>query len=244
VTAPPRPHASVVVPALNEAGNVAALMDEVRAVAADPALPVEIVEVVLVDNGSTDGTPEVARVAGAVVVAAPERGYGRACLAGALAARGELLVYMDGDRSEVPAELPRLLEPFLSGAADLVIGSRVLGRAEPGALSPQQRAGNRAATMLVRRLFGVRVTDLGPYRVIGRDALLDLRMRERTYGWPVEMICRAAARGLRVQEVPVTCRRRVAGVSKVGGDPRASIRAGWKIALTILACWWRLRGAR
>ncbi len=229
----PKPTATVIIPALNEEGNIPTLIAEIRAV--DPAtLPVEIREILVVDNGSSDATAERARAAGARVVAEPTPGYGRACHTGLLAATTELVVYMDGDRSEVPAEMALVAGPVASGTADLGIGSRVRGHAEPGALSPQQRVGNRVATLVMRPLYGVRITDLGPYRCIRRETLLGLGMRERTYGWPVEMIARAAQSGLRIAEVPVTCRRRGSGVSKVSGNLRAAITTAYRIVAVIV----------
>jgi hypothetical protein len=145
---------------------------------------------------------------------------------------------MDGDRSDQPAELPLILAPLLDGQADLVIGSRTLGDFEPGSLLPQQRAGNWIAARLLRLLYGVRVTDIGPFRVIRREDLLRFGMREMTYGWSVEMIARSARAGLRVHEVPVSYRKRAGGTSKVSGNLRASIRAGWRITGAIVRCRW------
>jgi len=232
-----RPTATVVIPALNEQETIGDEIREILAVAADPALPVTIVQVVVVDNGSTDDTAARAAGAGATVVAEPRRGYGRACLSGVEAAGDvDLIVLLDGDRSDQPAELPLLLAPLLAGEADIVIGSRTLGSAEPGSLLPQQLVGNWVAARLLRVLYGVRVTDIGPFRVIRRRTLLDLGMREMTYGWSVEMIARGARAGLRVREVPVSYRMRGGGASKVSGNLRASIRAGARITATILRC--------
>ena len=201
------------------------------------ALPREAVrESVVVDNGSTDRTADVARAAGATVVREPRRGYGAACLAGLahLATHPPAIVaFMDADASDDPAELPALLAPILDGRADLVIGSRVLGEREPGSLTPVQIAGNRVATFLLRVLFGARYTDLGPFRAIRWDALERLRMRDRDYGWTVEMQARAALLGLASLEVPVRYRRRV-GRSKISGTVRGVVGAGWKIVLTTL----------
>ena len=207
------------------------------AVAERDDLPASIVRDVVVDNGSSDRTAERAAAAGATVVAEPRRGYGRACLSGVLAAEGvDLIALMDGDRSDRADELPRLLAPLLAGEADLVIGSRTLGAREPGSLLPQQVVGNWVAAQLLRLLYGVRVTDNGPFRVIRRQDLLSLGMREMTYGWSVEMMARAARRGLRVREVPVSYRKRGGGTSKVSGNLGASVRAGWHITATILRC--------
>lgn len=225
-----KPTAAVVVPCLNEEESIPGLVADVRAVGDDPMLPVVIAAIYVVDNGSTDATAEQAAAAGAVVVSEPRRGYGRACLSGVLAAgEVDLIVLMDGDRADKPDELPRLLAPLLAGEADLIIGSRRLGSYEKGSLQPQQIFGNWLAATLLRLRYGVRVTDIGPFRVIRRDTLLGLGMREMTYGWSVEMIARAARLGLTVREVPVSYRNRAGGVSKVSGNLRASMRAGWRI---------------
>jgi glycosyltransferase involved in cell wall biosynthesis len=236
-----KPRLAVIIPALNEEDAISGLVGDVMEVAAKSDLPVTVTGIYVVDNGSTDATAERARSAGAKVVEEPRRGYGRACLSGVLAAdEAEIIALMDGDRSDVPAELPLLLKPLLAGEADLVIGSRTMGSHDPGSLTIQQRFGNRLAAMLLRFLYGVRVTDIGPFRVIERKQLLDFDMREMTYGWSVEMIARAARNGLRVQEVPVTYRNRAGGESKVSGNLRASIRAGYRIIGTIF----RVRAGR
>ena len=238
-----RPTIAVVIPALDEEAIIADEVAEVLAVAERNDLPATIAGVYVVDNGSTDGTAQRAASAGATVVPEPRRGYGRACLSGVLAAGDvDLIVLMDGDRSDRPDELPTLLAPLLAGEADLVIGSRTLGSSEPGSLLPQQVVGNWVAARLLRLLYGVRVTDIGPFRVIRRQDLVSLGMREMTYGWSVEMIARAARRGLRVREVPVSYRKRAGGESKVSGNLRASVRAGWRITATIARCRWDARG--
>jgi len=209
----------VIIPALNEAETIAALVAGARQHAQ---------WVVVADNGSTDGTAAVAREAGAEVVVEPRPGYGYACAAGtarALAPGVATLVYMDGDGSARPEELPRLLAPLDARTADLVLGSRVLGGAERGALAPHQRFGNALSAALMRRLYGIAVTDLGPYRAIRAGLLRDLDMREMTYGWPTEMTVKAARRGARVVEVPVTWAVRRAGRSKVSGTVRGSVLA-------------------
>ena len=232
-----QPTIGVVIPALNEEATIADQVAEVLVVAGQPNLPARIERVVVVDNGSTDSTAERAAAAGATVISEPIRGYGRACCTGVMAAGDvDLIVQMDGDRSDRFDELPLLLQPLLAGDADLVIGSRTLGSYEPGSLLPQQRFGNWVASQLLRLLYGVHVTDIGPFRVIRRRDLLRMGMQEMTYGWSVEMIARAANMGLRVREVPVTYRLRAGGESKVSGNLSASIRAGARITATIVRC--------
>lgn len=193
----------------------------------------------MVDNGSTDRTAEIARAAGARVVVEPAQGYGAACLAGARAAEpADVLVFLDGDRSDDPAEMPIVLRPILEGRADLVIGSRLRGIAASGALTPQQRFGNRLVTGVIRLLYGLRLSDIGPFRAITLDVLRDLRMEERSYGWPVEMIVKATKKRYRVVEVPVSCRRRL-GRSKVAGTLRGSVLAGYHLLSTTFRHAWR-----
>ena len=227
--------AAVVIPCLNEEAAIGDLVAEILAVGASGDLPVTIAGIFVVDNGSTDRTAEVARDAGATVVSEPRKGYGRACLTGVLAAGDvDLIVLMDGDRSDRPDELPLLLAPVIRSEADLVLGSRVLGSYEPGSLLPQQIFGNRVATVLFRLVYRVRITDIGPFRVIRRNQLVALGMREMTYGWSIEMIARAVRAGLKVVEVPVTYRKRAGGISKVSGNMRASLKAGYRILGAIL----------
>ncbi|MFM9828568.1 MAG: glycosyltransferase family 2 protein [Sphingomonas sp.] len=215
---------AVIIPALNEAASLGAML---------PELPDWIDEVIVVDNGSTDATAAVARQCGARVVAEPVRGYGHACLAGARATEADILLFLDGDGSDRPTLAARVVDPIAGGLADMVIGSRVLGNREPGALSPQQRWGNALACVLMRRLWGARHTDLGPFRAIRREALLALDLQALTYGWTVEMQIRAHRMGLRVVEVPVDYRRRIAGRSKVSGTVRGVALAAWYILGTI-----------
>jgi glycosyltransferase involved in cell wall biosynthesis len=193
-------------------------------------------DVVVADNGSRDRTAPVARAAGATVVNEPRAGYGRACLAALAHLRGDppgVVVFVDGDHSDDPRELPRLLVPLLAGEAELVIGSRVLGEREPGAFTPAQAFGNRLAPALLRLLWGVRATDLGPFRAVRWTALERLRMRDTGFGWTVEMQARAARVGLRTVEVPVSYRKRRLGRSKISGTISGSLRAGATILTTI-----------
>jgi hypothetical protein len=221
----------VVIPALDEEASLPLVL------AALAGLPRPVRRVVVADNGSADGTARVAEAGGAIVVAAPRRGYGSACLAGLdhLRRHGppEVVVFVDADYSDHPEELPRLVEPLLAGDADLVIGSRVLGRRERGALLPQARAGNLVACLLIRLLYGHRYTDLGPFRAARWEALERLGMSDPDFGWTAEMQVKALAAGLRVAEVPVSYRRRL-GVSKITGTVSGTLRAGYKILWTVL----------
>jgi len=211
----------VIIPALNEAGNIPQL---VREAASQP-----IARVIVADNGSTDGTGPLAAEAGAHVVVEPRRGYGYACAAGVAAATGDVLLFLDGDFSSLPAEMPRLFLPVQQGRADLVLGSRVLGDILPGAMPPHQRFGNWLTSALMRQLYKVAVTDLGPYRAIRRDLLQELQMQEMTFGWPTEMMVKCARRGVSILEVPVSFAPRRAGQSKVSGTLRGSVLAAYYI---------------
>lgn len=218
-----------VIPALNEAESIGLVLR---------ALPPGLVRrVVVCDNGSSDGTREAAEAAGATVVLEPRRGYGAACLRAletVAADPPDAILFLDADLSDDPAEAADLLAPIADGRADLVIGSRVLGRPEPGALTPQARFGNWLATRLLRALYGVRWTDLGPFRAIRWDAYVSLGMSDRDFGWTVEMQVKAARAGLRGVELPVRYRRRI-GRSKISGTLSGSVRAGAKILGTIAA---------
>lgn len=218
---------ALVIPALNEEEVIGSTL---------ASIPPHIFHTVIVaDNGSTDRTGEIARGHGAMVVREPERGYGAACLAAIAELPGEVnaVAFMQADGSEDPREWPRVLEPLAAGTADLVIGSRVLGKVEPGALEPHQRFGNWLATFLVRVLYRHRYTDLGPFRAIRRDALERLGMRDRNYGWTIEMQVRALRHNLRVVETPVSYGNRRAGRGKVSASLKASLQAGVKIIWTV-----------
>ena len=197
-------------------------------------IPRDVQWVIVADNGSTDDTARAAREQGAQVVSEPRRGYGYACLAGIanLPAGAEIVVFMDGDYSDYPGELSDLVSAMVAHQADLVIGSRVLGRSEKGSLTPQQRFGNWLSTRLIRLLYGFSYTDLGPFRAIRADALQRLNMQDPTYGWTVEMQVKALQNRMKVIEVPVRYRKRI-GTSKVSGTISGSIKAGVKILWTI-----------
>lgn len=213
----------VVIPALNEER---ALPKVLRAIPRPPAR-----RVIVADNGSTDDTAAVARAGGAEVVHQPERGYGVACLTALEHLSSDppdIVVFLDGDYSDHPEELPDIIRPIVVGEADMVIGSRTLGRAERGSLTPQQRVGNAIACLGLRALHGARYTDLGPFRAIAWSELMWLGMVDRNWGWTVEMQIKAAQQGSRHVEVPVSYRPRI-GVSKVSGTLKGSINAGVKI---------------
>jgi glycosyltransferase involved in cell wall biosynthesis len=219
----------IVIPAFNEERSLPLVL------AALPRPPVR--RVVVTDNASTDGTSRVAREGGAEVILETRRGYGSACLAGLdhLRRTGppDVVVFMDADFSDHPEELPSLIAPILAGEADLVIGSRILGSREPGALLPQARAGNFVACWMIRLLYGHRFTDLGPFRAVTWDALERMKMADTNFGWTAEMQVKAVRLGLRCTEMPVSYRRRV-GVSKITGTVSGTIRAGYKILWTVL----------
>ena len=233
----PEVRIAVIIPALNE-------QDAIGRVVAD--LPRDLIhDIIVVDNGSTDDTARRAEEAGARVVVESRRGYGQACLTGiaALDDQTTVVVFLDGDYSDDPTEASSVLAPLLANEADLVIGSRVLGRREAGSLTPQQRFGNALATLLIRWLYSEHYTDLGPFRAIRRDALERIGMIDKDFGWTVEMQVKAAREGLRSTEVPVSYRKRFAGQSKVAGTLMGSIRAGRKILTTIFRHAWSTTSA-
>lgn len=217
---------SVIIPAFNEEESIGKVIADI------PKACVQ--EIIVVDNGCLDRTAEVAHAAGARVVQEERRGYGSACLAGIAALNApEIVVFLDGDYSDFPSEMSLLLQPILTGEAEMVIGSRTRGVREKGALLPQARFGNALATFLIRLLFRVRYTDLGPFRAIRCEQLLAMDMQDKTFGWTVEMQVKAAKMGLRVCEVPVSYRKRI-GQSKITGTVKGTILAGYKIIATIL----------
>jgi hypothetical protein len=190
-------------------------------------------EIIVVDNASTDRTADVATNAGARVVPESRRGYGQACLTGIAATDApDIIVFLDGDYSDHPEELPEVIGPILDDDADLVIGARVPGKREPGAMLPQALFGNWLATTLIRLIWGFRYSDLGPFRAVTAEGLARIGMQDRNFGWTVEMQVKALREGLRVAEVPVSYRKRI-GVSKITGTIRGTVAAGWKILWTI-----------
>ena len=212
---------TVVIPTYNEAGSIAHVLDDIP--------PFLVSEVLVVDAGSTDGTREIAAGRGARVIVEPRRGYGRACLTGLAAANvPDIVVFLDGDYSDRPRELGRLIDPIREGQADIVLGSRLAGGLAPGAMPLHAELGNRLAATLIRWLYGISLTDLGPFRAARSEVLRALELREMTYGWAVELMTRGAMRGYRVLEVPVSYHPRI-GVSKISGTWRGSIGAAWGI---------------
>ena len=217
----------LIIPAFNEEAALTRVIADLPNGAVD--------EVVVVDNGSTDDTAAVARAAGATVLSESRRGYGFACLCGirhAVQREADVVVFLDGDYSDYPREITQLLEPILKDEADFVIGSRMRGERERGALLPQARYGNWLACTLMRTIWGIRNTDLGPFRAIKLSQLQSLEMRDRTFGWTIEMQIKAHLAGLRMVEVPVSYRRRV-GRSKITGTINGTLRAAAKILWTI-----------
>ncbi len=214
----------VVIPALNEAAAIGRVIAEI---------PDWVDHIVVADNGSSDGTGDVARSAGATVIVQSERGYGAACLAGIAALNAiDIVVFVDGDYSDHPADMADLVDPIANGRADFVLASRALGEREAGSLTPQQQFGNWLATTLIRLIWGERYSDLGPFRAISSPALAALAMADRNFGWTVEMQIKAAEQRLRIIEVPARYRRRI-GVSKVSGTISGSVKAGVKILYII-----------
>jgi glycosyltransferase involved in cell wall biosynthesis len=227
---------SVIIPTHNEAQSIAHVLRD---------LPSDLVaEVIVVDSNSNDGTPEIAASMGVRVVAEPRRGYGRACLTGLAAANSpDIVVFLDGDYSDRPSELPVLLDPIVQGRADITLGSRLGKQRIPGALPWHQAFGNRLAAGLIRLLYGLEITDLGPFRAGRVDVLRALGLEEPTYGWAVEMILKGALSGFRVVEVPVSYYPRI-GKSKISGTLKGTIGAAWFILSLPVRYYFRRRRAR
>ena len=226
---------SVIIPTRNEASGLTRVLADLPAGLVD--------EVLVVDNNSTDGTPEVAARMGARVIAEPRRGYGQACLTGiANAGSSDVIVFLDGDYSDRPAELPHLLAPIAEGRADITIGSRLAGPRARRAMPWHAAFGNRMAAFLINMLFGQHITDLGPFRAARADVLRRLALEETTYGWAVEMILKGALQGFRVVEVPVSYYPRI-GESKISGTVRGTVGAAWYIFSRILRYYLRRRQA-
>jgi glycosyltransferase involved in cell wall biosynthesis len=226
---------SVIIPTRNEVSAISRVLAD---------LPANLVnEVLVVDSNSTDGTPEIAAKMGACVVHEPRRGYGRACLTGlACADAPDVVVFLDGDYSDRPSELPILLAPIIEGRADITLGSRLQGRRSAGALPWHQVLGNRLAASLIRLLYGLEITDLGPFRAGRAEVLRALALEETTYGWAVEMILKGALQGCRIVEVPVSYHPRI-GKSKISGTLKGTIGAAWFILTLIVRYYFRHRRA-
>jgi len=226
---------SVVIPTHNEAQAIGRVLAD---------LPAHLVtEMIVVDSNSTDGTPEIARNLGAKVIHEPRRGYGRACLTGlANTQNPDVVVFLDGDYSDRPAELPMLLAPIIEGRTDIVLGSRFSSKSNPAALPWHQSFGNRLAASLIRHLYGVEISDLGPFRAARADVLRALALEEVTYGWAVEMILKGAIGGFRTLEVPVSYYPRI-GKSKIGGTLKGTLGATWFILSRIVRYYFRRRRA-
>ncbi|MGI9512739.1 MAG: glycosyltransferase family 2 protein [Anderseniella sp.] len=215
----------MIIPAFDEAGAIGKVID---------GIPGWVDCIIVADNASRDGTAEVAEAHGAHVVHEPQPGYGAACLRGIEAASGhDIIVFMDGDYSDRGSEMHLLVDPIATGQVDMVIGSRTLGTAEAGSLTPQQRWGNWLACSLIRLFWGAKYTDLGPYRAISSDSLRTMDMQDRAFGWTVEMQLKAILHGVRWREVPVSYFNRI-GVSKISGTVHGTILAGHAIIGTIL----------
>ena len=223
---PDKPSVSVIIPVFNEEKSLPKVIRD---------LPHQLIEeVIVVNNGSTDHSPDIARQHGCRVIDEPRRGYGQACLTGidALKPETDIVVFIDGDHSDHGEQLADLIKPIVSGRYDFVIGSRALGNREPGAMTPQAHYGNKLACFLMKLFWGVTYTDLGPFRAISFPALKHIGMTDRNFGWTIEMQIRAVENDLRTIEIPVDYRKRI-GQSKISGTISGTIQAGWKILATI-----------
>jgi len=216
---------TVIIPALNEEESIGQVL---------AAIPSGVIdEIIVVDGGSSDGTAAIARAGGARIVHEPQGGYGRACAAGVAAAQGDVVLFLDADGADDPGQIPDLVVPILAGRADMVLGSRLAGEIAPGAMPWHQRFGNRLAAWLIRHLYGLPLTDLSPFRAVNRELLLGLGMEEMTYGWPTEMIVKAARQRWRIVETPVRYGPRLGGRSKISGTVRGTALATYYILWTI-----------
>lgn len=228
--------ASVIIPTHNEALAIERVLTDI---------PCDLAkEIIVVDSNSNDGTPEIAASMGARVIQEPRRGYGRACLTGMAAADSpDIVVFLDGDYSDRPSEMPMLLAPIIENRADIVLGSRLHERNSAAALPWHQAFGNRVAASFINLLYGLKISDLGPFRAARADVLRELELEETTYGWAVEMILKGALAGFRVVEVPVSYHPRI-GRSKIGGTLKGTIGAGWFILSLIVRYYFRRRRSR
>ena len=217
---------TLVIPALNEEESIGEVL-----AAIDSDL---LNEIIVVDGGSSDHTVPIAEAFGARVIHEPRRGYGRACAVGVAQARGEIIIFMDADGADDPHQIPSLITPFIQEGADLVLGSRLAGNIQPGAMPWHQKFGNRLSAGMIRLLYGLPITDLSPFRAVLRQPLLELHMQEMTYGWPTEMIAKAARKGWRIKEIPVNYHPRSGGRSKISGTVRGTVLATYYIFKTIL----------
>ena len=221
---------TIIIPTLNEAETLGGVL-----AAIPPSLAAEIL---VVDGGSTDGTPAIAEAGGARLISEPRRGYGRACAAGVCATKGEIVVFLDADGADDPRQLPELVAPLVSGQAEMALGSRLAGQIEPGAMLWHQKAGNWLSAWLIQNLYGLPITDLSPFRAVLRAELLKLDLQDMTYGWPTEMIVKAARNSWRIREVPVNYHRRQGGQSKISSTWRGSLLATYHILNVILRYAW------
>lgn len=227
---------SVIIPTHNEALSIGRVLTDIP--------PRLVTEVIVVDSNSTDGTPDLARDQGARVLSEPRRGYGRACLTGlANADNPDIVVFLDGDYSDRPEELPLILAPIIEGRADMTLGSRLTTKSNPDALPWHQAFGNHLAAGLIRILYGAKISDLGPFRAGRAEVLRALQLEEATYGWAVEMVLKGTIAGYRIVEVPVSYHPRI-GKSKIGGTVKGTLGAAWFILSRIVSYYFRRRRTR